>query len=271
MLRPLPLRFSLVAIALLGLLLGALLSASRADDRLHIMLPAIEGNGALVITPGGQTILIDGGADGAALATWLGSRLPFGTRSIDLLILTHPDASTLPGQLAAIRRYHIGQALIAGIGEQSSHFIAWQQLLAKQRTPVRTLQAGNQIQLGPSNLRVLTAEAGRMTLVVQWQQTMAYFLQALDDSAEAALEAQSLSPAALVIFPWEHPTNIPLLQALQPMAIVFSEGGEGSTQQSFAQRRVGQAQLLHEELDGEIRFVSDGQQAQVEIERKEAQ
>ncbi len=119
-------------------------------------------------------------------------------------------------------------------------------------------------------MRVLTAEAGRVTLAVQWQQTVVYFLQAVDDAAEAALGAQSLSPAALVIFPWERPTNIALLRALQPAAIVFSEGGEGNTQQSFAQRRVGQAQLFHEEIDGEIHFVSDGQQAQIEVEQKEA-
>ncbi len=118
-------------------------------------------------------------------------------------------------------------------------------------------------------MQVLTAEEGRATLVLRWRQTVAYFLQALDDATEAALETQALPHATLVVFPWARPTNVPLLQALQPSAIVFSEGGEHDPQQSFAQRQVGQARLLHKDINGEIRLMSDGRHTQVEVERED--
>src|SRR3954453_11490908 len=111
-LRPLSLRVG----ALLGVL-GAVVAfglwwTNRTDGRAHIIVPPIAGDGLLLKSAGGQFALVDGGSDGQAVASWLGHELPLGRRQLDLLVLTRADRTTLPGQLAAARRYHIVQALL---------------------------------------------------------------------------------------------------------------------------------------------------------------
>src|SRR3954447_8546970 len=112
-LRPLSLRAGALLAALVAVVAFGLWWTGRNDGNAHIIVPPIAGDGLLLKSAGGQIALIDGGADGGAVASWLGQELPLGRRQLDLLILTRADSTTLPGQLAAARRYHILQALLA--------------------------------------------------------------------------------------------------------------------------------------------------------------
>ncbi len=271
MLRPLPIRFSLAAISILAIVLVFLIAAQHANRTLRIFVPATKGDGVLVITPDGHTMLIDGGSDGATLATWLGRRLPFGQRRIDTLVLTRADDQTLPGQLAALRRYDIGAAFLPPIEQRSNQIDAWHQLLHAQTTPVEPLASGSRIRIGECTIDVLEADRGHATLVLQCDQTTAYFLQSITNAMEQILAAEPLPPATLVVYPWKRSTQNDLLERIQPSTIVFSEGGKHTVQQSFAQRQIGAAQLFHEAIHGEISLVSDGQQTRISTERKEEQ
>jgi beta-lactamase superfamily II metal-dependent hydrolase len=161
-LRSIPLRWSLAAIAVLGVLLGRLV-LSQPNGTLQIMLPAIPGDGALVVTPQGHTLLIDGGEDGAALATWLGEHVPFGQRRIDAVVLTRPTDQTLPGQLAAIKRYEVGSAFVVAGEDPSDQMTAWRQLLNERGTPIQVLAAGQRVPVGKCAFDVLTANNGHAT------------------------------------------------------------------------------------------------------------
>jgi hypothetical protein len=265
--RPLPLRLSLALAGLLCVVLIALLVAGRPQPGLRIVFPALEGDGALITTPDGHTLLIDGGADGAAVATWLGSTLPFGQRHIDAVIATRADAHTLPGQIAALRRYNVREALIAASDRRTSSVDAWWSLLEDQATTAQTANAGDRIEAGGCSAEVLNAHDGRLSLLLQCGSTIVYFLQALDDDGEAALEELTLPPATLIVYPWDRPTNTPLLHRLQPAAIVFSEGGDGDLQASWAERQVGSARLYHEALSGAVELRDDGQRVTITTER----
>lgn len=265
--HPLPLRFSLAFGGLLCVVLVALLAAGRPQPGLRIVLPALEGDGALVTTPDGHTLLIDGGADGAAVATWLGATLPFGQRQIDALIATRADARTLPGQIAALRRYNVEQALIAASDRRTSSSDAWWALLEDQQAPTQTANAGDRLETGSCSADVLDAHDGRLSLLLQCGSTNVYFLQSLDDDGEAALDDMPLPQATLVIYPWDRPTDTPLLHRLNPAAIVFSDGGEGDFQASWAERQVGDARLYHEAINGAIELRDDGQHVTITTER----
>jgi len=69
-----------------------------------------QGDSELIITPGGQTILIDGGPDNKVLRG-LGSALPFWKRHIDLLIMTHAHDDHVTGLVEVSRRYQIKDIL----------------------------------------------------------------------------------------------------------------------------------------------------------------
>lgn len=269
MLRPLPLKFGLLSVALLGSVFGALLLAGRPTSQLRVIFPALPGDAALILTPDGRSILIDGGADGAALATWLGQTLPFGQRQIDALLLTRTDSTTLAGQITAIKRYSVGTALFAATDRRTSSLDAWWQLLEAQRIVPQAVSVGDQLVIGQCTLQILSEHEGRLTVGLRCGSITAYFLQSVDDTTEAALELESLSPATLVMYPWDRTSVTPLLTMLQPTAIVFSEGGADNVRQTWAARQVGTARLYHEALNGQIELRVEQDRTIIDAESEE--
>lgn len=269
MFRPLPLRFSICAVALLSLVLGTRLLDRQRTPGLRIILPEIEGDAALILTPDDRAVLIDGGADGAALATWLGNTLPFGQRSLDAIVLTRADANTLPGQIATLKRYSVGTALLPPTERQTSSLNAWLELVEGQGIVPQTITANDQLRLGACALRILAESDGNAVLTLQCEATTAYFMQSLNADLEAALEGEARDPAALVVYPWQQTTQTALLETLQPFTVVFSEGGYSKELLTWQDRRVGAAQLYHETINGQITLVSDDAGIRVDVERKE--
>lgn len=269
----LSLKLGLLCVLLFGIVLGALLIAGDHPDQLRIVLPEISGDAALIMTPDGRSVLIDGGADGAALATWLGNTLPFGQRHLDAVVLTRVDGATLPGQLAALKRYKVGMALLPATEKRTSNLDAWWQLLEGQQVTPQTITSNDRLTLGQCDLMVLAESMGQVALSLRCPDATVLFLQSIDDDIEAALEAVPLPRTDLVLVPWGRTTNTPLLQSLQPGAIVFSEGGdeEDAVLQSWAARQVGTAALYHEQVHGEVELIGDGRQATVSAEREEAE
>ena len=72
-----------------------------------------QGDAALIKTPAGQVILIDGGPDNRLLRR-LGENLPFYRRRIDFLILSHHHDDHASGLVEVLRRYKVGKIIYAG-------------------------------------------------------------------------------------------------------------------------------------------------------------
>src|SRR5919202_5894510 len=139
--RVLPRVAPLVCVVLLSVP-AALWWTNRSDGRLHLIVPALAGDGALIRTASGQVALIDGGSDGAAVANWLGRELPLGRHAIDLLVQTRVDPTTLPEQLAAARRYHFRTAVLVRPGKKDPSWDELVRLLREQGTSVRIAHTG---------------------------------------------------------------------------------------------------------------------------------
>ena len=62
------------------------------DDKLHVVFCDVgQGDAIFIRTPRQADILIDGGPDDKVLEC-LSRHMPFWDRSLDLVIMTHPDA-----------------------------------------------------------------------------------------------------------------------------------------------------------------------------------
>lgn len=85
--------------------LTALILLSRPDGRLHIWFLDLAESAALIQTPDGAHILIDGGRYPSRLLTALGDRLPFTERTLDLLILTGQDEARIGALPDVLARY----------------------------------------------------------------------------------------------------------------------------------------------------------------------
>lgn len=106
------------------------------DGRLHAyILDVGQGDSVFLVSPSGKQILIDGGPDLSALEG-IGNRMPYVDRTIDLLILTHPDLDHVAAFPELLERYRIGAILIAGIDTPQPQYRRLLTLIAEQHIPV---------------------------------------------------------------------------------------------------------------------------------------
>ena len=107
-----------------------------------------QGDAILVCTPDGHQILIDGGPDPQRLSEELGNKLPFWDKSIDMLILTHPQDDHLVGLAEVLKRYHVDQVLEPGITGPSNQYERWLDLIEEKGIERIISRAGQRIELG---------------------------------------------------------------------------------------------------------------------------
>lgn len=82
-----------------------------------------QGDSALLVSPSGRTVLIDGGPDLSALEQ-VGGALPLSDQSIDLLILSHPDPDHFTAFPEILRRFEVGALLLPPIGNTEEPYRA---------------------------------------------------------------------------------------------------------------------------------------------------
>lgn len=64
-------------------------------------------------------------------------------------------------------------------------------------------------------------------------------------------------------------TNTPLMQALRPEAMIFSEGGRSEGALSWTDRQIGDARMFHEDVHGQIELRGIDEQMVITAERGE--
>lgn len=106
-----------------------------------IFLNVGQGDSILIRTPDEEHILIDGGPDNTVINR-LGQNLPFYDRGIDLVVLTHPDSDHLVGLVEVLKRYPVKRILATGLKYSSAPYQEWQRLIAEKKIPFLTSQAG---------------------------------------------------------------------------------------------------------------------------------
>ncbi|HOX30165.1 MAG TPA: ComEC/Rec2 family competence protein [Candidatus Paceibacterota bacterium] len=103
-----------------------------------------QGDAALIKTPSGADILIDGGP-GLAVLEGLGRSLPFWDRDIDLLILTHADHDHLAGLLEVLKQYKVKSVLWNGAIKDTAEFEEWARLIFEEKSDIYIARAGMRI------------------------------------------------------------------------------------------------------------------------------
>ena len=119
------------------------------DGRLHLwFLDVGQDDGILIQTPSGRQVLIDGGASPEALFSELGAVMPFWDRTLDLLVLTHPDGDHMLAQAEVPARYQVKQALHTAHAAQHPDETIWRSRMADGGVSVVEMAAGGWLDLG---------------------------------------------------------------------------------------------------------------------------
>ncbi|PLX20680.1 MBL fold metallo-hydrolase [Candidatus Parcubacteria bacterium] len=122
--------FSIFLIAFFAI--AIFLFFEREDDLMRVVFFDVgQGDSALIQTPFGQDILIDGGPDNSVLER-LGYELGVFNRDIELLIISHPHEDHLTGLVEIIRRYDVDKILYTGADHQSEVYEEFLNEIKKQ-------------------------------------------------------------------------------------------------------------------------------------------
>lgn len=113
-----------------------------------------QGDAIFIETRSKHQILIDGGPTSLILEK-LGKEMPFWDRTIDLVILTHPESDHLAGLLDVLRSYKVENILWTGIVRDTGAFRKWQELLAKEKAEIFIAKASQKIIAGKTSFEIL--------------------------------------------------------------------------------------------------------------------
>ncbi len=266
------------ALAVIALLLWRM-ALTQPDGRLHVhFLDIGQGDGILITTPSGRQALIDGGAEPERLLAELGAVMPFWDRSLDLLLLTHPDADHMAAQVRVPARFQVDYALETPMSRANPDAQGWRERVARAGAALHVQEAGGWVDLGDGvALWVLWPPPGGFehehadnenSLVVK----LVYgdFSVLLTGDAGLPSEAawlRSGAPLASTVLKVGHhgsnsATNDEFVAAVDPAVAVIQVGAEndyGHPNEEVLAALAGRM-VLRNDRDGRVHVVSDGRQ-----------
>ena len=133
-----------------------------ASHRLQLtILDVGHGDSIVLRTPAGHTILIDAGTQEAGRSRVLPFLESQGIRTLDLLVLTHPDEDHLGGAVPILERLRVQAVLTNGVTDVTMSARRVEALLVNKQVPRVVAQAGTLIREGVGlELRVLNPPSG---------------------------------------------------------------------------------------------------------------
>ena len=283
-----PLFWRLAGPGLLVILALAVLLRGQPDGRLHLyFFPVGQGNGLLVVSPSGKTVLVDGGPDASALLSHLGRQRPFWRRDLDLVVLTETTSERMPGPVAALERYQVHAAGRPGRVCPGEGWARWQALLDRAGVQAIPLQRGARLDLGDGvRIEVLhpgevplrgAAPGGRddaLVLRLSYGGLSALFPTAAGPAGQQALLDQGVPLSSTVLLipqqAGEKALDPRFLQAVRPAVAVVSAGTgyqEGPDARTLAQVQAAGVVLYRTDRQGVVEIVTDGWEFWVKTER----
>jgi len=103
-----------------------------------------QGDSIFIETPNQKQILIDGGPDKIILEK-LNKTIAFYDRTIDLIILTHPDADHITGLIEVLKYYDVKYILTSGVEKDTAVYRKWRELIEEKNIPLILAQSGQKI------------------------------------------------------------------------------------------------------------------------------
>ncbi|MDD3662892.1 MAG: MBL fold metallo-hydrolase [Candidatus Pacebacteria bacterium] len=108
-----------------------------------------QGDAIFIEAPNGKQMLVDGGPDGKVLQQ-LGEIMPFGDRSIDVVVATHPDLDHIGGLSFVLDNYNISYLVDNGIIGETEAYRELQNEISKNKINKVVAKEGMRIFLDQS-------------------------------------------------------------------------------------------------------------------------
>lgn len=144
----------MIAILGLGVVLFVLFG-QLPDKSFHIyFLDVGQGDSIYIKTPQNHQILVDAGA-GDSVIDELSEVIPFFDKSIDLIVLTHPDKDHVEGFSSVLEKYKVENVLLTGVQKESKIYEEVLEKILKEDCTVFIAQAGSDFKIGEVILDII--------------------------------------------------------------------------------------------------------------------
>jgi competence protein ComEC len=236
-----------------------------------------QGDAILVEAPDGQRVLIDGGPDPARLIQELDEELGFGSRRIDLLVLTHMATDHATGTIAVLERYDVELVAWSGLDDGSDLAAVWRDAVEESGAELLSLAAGNEFVVDELAVTALwppremandlVENEASIVLRLSYDDVVVLVTGDIGLSTEAALLAQGVLLEADVLKVAHHGSAGSSLQeflaAVGPQYAVIQSGASNPFGHPAAPvlarlDRAG-ATVLRNDVEGTITLVTDGE------------
>ena len=246
---------------------------SAPDGRLHLAVLDVGGGEALLVTtPGGRTVLINGGSSPSRLSDALGRRLPLTRRRLDWLVVASPGNEQIAALPRALERFPPGEVLWAGAGDDSSAVRSLRNYFNERGIIPAAAQPGQVLDLGDgAALRVVAAGESGAVLLLEWGSFRALLPLGMDEGVLAdLLDDPTFGPVTSLLLAdgGSAALNPPeWVEKLRPGVLLLSAGGGNQPDPEVMAAQEGYT-LLRTDHNGWIHLRTDGEQMWVEVERK---
>lgn len=275
-----------MAVGVLGLVIVTLLIPQPQDK--VVFLDVGQGD-SILIQKGTQQVLIDGGP-GMTVLRRLGEELPLFDRTIDVVILTHPQQDHMEGLVHVLERYQVGLVLFPREPYDSQLMQTWLQELTERAVPYRFSQAGQRLQLDGVHIAILapfTDAAGEALIKRNINEAstttrvdFAGLSFLMSGDAEAGAEkmlVERTDPSLLnvtVLKAGHHgsktSTTAELLKATSPSAVVISVGKNNryGHPHPTVLERLKDYYVWRTDQGGSVRFINDNNRWLLSVSKK---
>lgn len=123
-------------------------NAKLNDGKLHLVICDVgQGDAIYLKTPSGKDILVDGGPN-AEVLDCLTNNMPFWDRTIDLVVLTHPDADHITGLIPVLERYSVLHFVTSKTSKSTAIYKKFLQILENEGLELKYVFANDKINFG---------------------------------------------------------------------------------------------------------------------------
>jgi competence protein ComEC len=266
----------IIAVLAVGAIMTIRTVNAAPDGKLHITFLANgSSDTALIQSPTGRFVLINGGESISKLSSALGRRLPPADRSVDWLVVASPQENQVAALPRILERFGVGNVLWSGNPEASSSALKLMEVLTQNDIPYTRADAGQSLDLGDgATLKVLSATPRGSVLLLEWKDFRALLPIGLTYEAMTELEnGGKVGPVSLLTladsgYAQSNPPE--WINALHPQLIVLNvkAGDETGLPDEETLKTVKDYPLLRTDQNGWINVTTDGKDLWVEVEKK---
>ena len=163
--NPIPRIIFLIFAIGIGLFFGII--RSLPDQYAHVIACDVGQGDAILLSSQSSQVLIDGGPDSKVLDC-LSQHIPFWDRTLEVVVLTHPQADHMNGLVDVLDRFAVEQVIVNGVVNDTAGFRAFQDAVFKEGASIHLPSRGDIIRIGEFELSVLWP-GNQVGLAEVWQ------------------------------------------------------------------------------------------------------